>query len=123
MGCAVSSAHARTKVAVERVAIRAKAAGWSGDAVGLALRTAGGGMTTYVVLAFLPGSDLLAAADEQGRIGVLSPREEFEPLWDGWVDAAVLKYGYVRVRPTRIRIEDIEVLVDALNRRPGGLPS
>lgn len=35
-GCAVSSAHARTSQAVEQVAERAKAAGWSGEAMCLA---------------------------------------------------------------------------------------
>lgn len=77
-------------------------------------------MDKYQVVAWLPGSNHVAVIAPDGRVGYVDANDgQFVEQFPQFIDAAVVKYGYQRIKPVAVSLPGIVELVRKLEQGYG----
>lgn len=76
-------------------------------------------MEQYQVVAWLPGTRIVAVIAPDGQVGYVNADRGpfFVPQFPTFIDAAVVKYGYQRVKPAAL---SLPAVVELAKRLEGG---
>lgn len=73
-------------------------------------------MDKYQVVAWLPGTRNFAVIAPDGTPGYVTAYgdPQFVPQFPEFIDAAVLKYGYQRIKPVEVPLQALGMVADKL---------
>jgi len=73
-------------------------------------------MEKYQVVAWLPGTQNVAVVAPDGQVGYVNALQGpfFVPQFPTFIDAAVVKYGYRRIKPVSVSLQGVVALVQQL---------